>query len=136
MQLKVNDWNIISVKYSKTYGGILCGIPNENDNDNIINSISRKISEIEGIKQSDINIIKDYSGYFDGTEEYDKCECALKPIVIQFSIFKYEPSIKASVITFAEESESPEDVIKRVIDSHSTSIISFKQHLKTTKWEF
>lgn len=78
--------------------------------------------------QEHTNVIKDYSGYFGGTNDYDKNEFALKPVICFFRISQFKPKhIKASVLTFADENESPEDVVDRITKNNE---------LKTREWDF
>lgn len=130
MKKEINGWIIDSFEYSFTYSGLLIGEPDEHKNDVIIDSKIKMASrkwQFADIDKS-TNVIKDYSGYFGGTNDFDKNEFALKPVICFFRIIQCKPKqIVANVLTFADENESPEDVVDRITKNNE---------LKSREWDY
>jgi hypothetical protein len=118
MKLKINDWDLMFFEYKYTYRGILCGAPSIEGNERFIKREIDSLCKSKECKISDINLVKEYFGYFGGTNEYDKCEHALKSVCIKFCLTNYEIEKACIVIAFADESESPEDAINRIMSSY------------------
>lgn len=129
MKKSVNSWRINFFEYRPTYGGLITGEPSKRINDNIIKSVIDKLIEDRRIEKQCINVILSYSGYYGGVREIDKNEFALKPIMVQFSIFRHDPDHKCAVITFTDEEETPEQVIERITNEK-------KYKLRKIEWDY
>lgn len=118
MKLKINDWDLSFFEYKYTYRGLIMGEPNERDNEIFIKRSIDDLCKSKDIDANQINLVKEYSGYFGGTNDYDKNEHALKSVCIKFGLTNYEREKACIVIAFADESESPEDAINRIMSSY------------------
>ena len=118
MKLKIKDWDLMFFEYKYTYRHIIMGAPSIYGNERFIKREIDSLCKSKECEISDINLVKEYSGYSDGTNEYDKCEHSLKSVCIKFGLTNYERGKACIVIAFADESESPEDAINRIMSSY------------------
>ena len=118
MKIKINDWDLNFFEYEYTYRGLIMGEPDEKGNVDLIKRLVDRLIKSKDIEASQINLVKEYSGYFGGINDYDKNEHALKSICVKFGLSNYETERACVVIGFADESESPEDAINRIMSSY------------------
>lgn len=114
MKLKIKDFNLLFFEYNGTYTGLLMGTPSEEGNEGSIRHSLDRLSEKTGAKISEINLVKEYSGYFDG----DKNVHALKPIRISFMLGDYNRERACLVLSFVDEYENPTDAMERILSSY------------------
>ncbi len=131
MKKEVNGWRVSFFEYHPTYIGLIMGEPSDVMNKNIIHScIEKKLIRDRKCEKEAINVILNYSGYYGGFEEHDKNKFALKPMMVMLGIFRHEPNQeKCYIITFADEDETPEQVIERVTNEK-------KYKLRKIDWDY
>jgi hypothetical protein len=127
MKLKIENWDIDFFKYGGTYSHLLMGEPTKKGNEGLVDYHVTLLKESFYLTEEEvksINVLYDYSGYFGGTNDYDKNEFALKPVIC---VFRIANDTKASyVITFTDEDETPEELVERVVKNYELKFIDWE----------